>query len=285
MEIRWDSLDEAGWSARLAMAGAAPLQQSWRYGAVAGAMGARVGRALVLDGGREVAVAQVLTRRGLRLVSRGPVWLDCDDPGWRRAVLRRLARAAGPVIATPEQGLGGFGLVPLVTPRHHAVWDLSPDPAALRAAMARKWRADLDRAEGLRLSPAPRALDRLIEAEGRQRGARGYRALPAAFAQGWGPESRVLAWPAQGQIEAAIQVLVHGPWATYHLAWASGAGRAARAHWAMLWAMALWLRGRGVARFDLGDVDTEGAPGLARFKLGCGAGLVRLGATCWVVPG
>ena len=287
MEIVWDSLTETAWNARLAAAGTAPLQQSWRYGAVAAGLGARVGRALVCNDGREVAVVQVLSRRGLRLVSRGPVWLDCTDPDHRRAVLRHLARVPAPVIATPGEGVAGFGLVPLVTPRHHAIWDLGPEPDRLRAAMAPKWRGDLIAAEraGLRLSPSAAALPPLIAAETAQRGQRHYRALPPSFASTWGPSSRVLSWGQGGQTEAAAQVLLHGPWASYHLAWASAAGRAARAHWAMLWSMALWLRARGVCFFDLGDVDTEGAPGLARFKLGTRARLVRLVPTCLVLPG
>ena len=44
------------------------------------------------------------------------------------------------------------------------------------------------------------------------------------------------------------------------------------------------LRAEGVAWLDLGSVDTEAAPGLARFKLGTGAELRRLGATCLVLP-
>ena len=44
------------------------------------------------------------------------------------------------------------------------------------------------------------------------------------------------------------------------------------------------LRAEGVRWLDLGSVDTEAAPGLARFKLGTGAALKRLGATCLVLP-
>ncbi|MGQ0564785.1 MAG: GNAT family N-acetyltransferase [Gemmobacter sp.] len=287
MEIRWDTLAEDAWTDRLAAAGASPLQQSWRYGAVAAGMGARVGRALVRDGAREVAVAQVLARRGMRAVLRGPVWLDCDDADHRRAVLRRLARVPAPFVATPGERVAGAGLVPLITPRHHALWDLTPGPDALRAAMAPKWRADLVRAEGagLHLSAAPQGLEALIAAETAQRGARRYRALPPEVARAWGHGSRVLCWRDGERTEAAVQVLVHCPWASYHLAWASETGRKARALWAMLWAMALLLKAQGVTTLDLGDVDTEAAPGLARFKLGTGARLARLGATCLVLPG
>ena len=47
-------------------------------------------------------------------------------------------------------------------------------------------------------------------------------------------------------------------------------------------AEALWAE--GVHWLDLGSVDSERAPGLARFKLGTGAALKRLGSTCLVLP-
>lgn len=76
----------------------------------------------------------------------------------------------------------------------------------------------------------------------------------------------------------------HGMTATYHLAWASPAARKLAVHQLMLWQAALALRAEGVRWLDLGSVDTEAALGLARFKLGTGAGLRRLGATLMVLP-
>ena len=63
METVWDSLTEDAWNDCIAGAGAALLQQSWRYGTVVAALGARVGRAVIRDGGHEVAVAQAVARR------------------------------------------------------------------------------------------------------------------------------------------------------------------------------------------------------------------------------
>ncbi len=277
MQILWNTLDQSEWTPR---AGSA-LQQSWRYGEVAAGMGARVARALVLDAGREVAVAQVLSRRGMRLCSRGPVWLAKTD---QRAALRRL----GPVLATPEGTVAGFGILPLITPRHHAIWDLRPDLATLRAGMDPKWRGRLTGAErgGIVIADDPEALDPLIAAEAFQRRARGYRTLPGSFSRVWpAKEAMVLSWAPAGHMEAAAMFLIHGTGASYHLSWASDAARAARAHWGILWAAVQRLRARGVVALDLGDVDTEGALGLARFKLGTGAALQRLGSTCLVLPG
>ncbi|MDT8855693.1 GNAT family N-acetyltransferase [Paracoccaceae bacterium Fryx2] len=282
MEILWDNLDSAAWR------GTTPLQQSWEYGQAMAALGAGVRRAQVFLDGQEVARAQVLHRRGLRLILRGPLWLALPEPRARRAVLRRLARHAAPTIATPAEAVPGFGVLPLITPRHHALWDLTPDPAALRAGLSGKWRNRLVRAEAQvaprRANPA-RALEPLLAAEEAQRGQRGYRALPPAFARLWPGSRQVWEWHSAGRMQAAMLILRHGTWASYHIGWAGPAARAAFAHGPMLWQAALALRAEGVRTFDLGDVNAEDAPGLAHFKLGTGAALTPLGPTALVLPG
>jgi lipid II:glycine glycyltransferase (peptidoglycan interpeptide bridge formation enzyme) len=85
-------------------------------------------------------------------------------------------------------------------------------------------------------------------------------------------------------VEAAMCFVVHGASASYHLGWGSDAAKAAGVHGVMLVQAAEALRTEGVRWLDLGSVDTEAAPGLARFKLGTGATLRRLGATCLVLP-
>jgi hypothetical protein len=105
-----------------------PLQQSAPYAAAAAMCGARVrwleGSVLAVERGR------------LRLISR--------VRGLDRAGLRQLARWPGITVATPEAQVAGIGLIPLVTPMHHAVWALGPE---LRAGMARNWRGHLHQAE------------------------------------------------------------------------------------------------------------------------------------------
>ncbi|MDZ4095075.1 MAG: GNAT family N-acetyltransferase [Paracoccaceae bacterium] len=290
MEIAWDTLDEAAWAARLNRADAAPLQQSWGYGVAMAALGATVRRALILVQGQEVALAQVLERRGVRLIGRGPVWLGESGAGLRRAVLRALARRMGPTLATPGEAVAGFGLIPLITPRHHAFWDLTPQLADLRSGLSGKWRNRLLKAEtaqgmrGLQTADAS-AVEALLTAETAQRRARGYRALPADFIRAWPDEVLAWNWHKGGQIRAGMVFLRHGPWASYHIAWADAVARADFVHGPMLWQAMLDLRARGVRGLDLGDVNHEDAPGLARFKLGTGARVTALGATCWVLPG
>jgi hypothetical protein len=255
-------------------AGFVPFQQSAPYAVAAAACGARV---RWLDG-------------GVLAVERGRVRLISRVAGLDRAGLRQLARWPGLTVATPEAAVAGFGLVPLVTPMHHAVWALGPD---LRAGMAGKWRNRLVAAEraGVRVRQGGTAgLEALLAEEGQQRRARGYQALAPGFARAL-PVGALRLWEWRkagagkaGAGQAAMGFVVHGASATYHLGWASEAAKAAGVHGVMLTRAAEALWAEGVRWLDLGSVDTDTAPGLARFKLGTGAVLKRLGATCLVLP-
>ncbi|MDN5788988.1 hypothetical protein [Pseudorhodobacter sp.] len=284
METIWNQLTPVDWQARLGQSGACRLRQSWEFGAAMAALGAQVAHAQVFDDGREVAIVQLLQRRHLRLISQGPVYLGQTD---RRRVLRRLARHGGVTVATPETGLSGWGLIPLITPRFHAIWALDQPVEDLRTGLSGKWRNRLLRAED-RVQPevltAPRDLMQLIMAEAAQRKTRGYRNLPGGMAQVWPGERLVIGWKRRGVMQSGMVFLCHGDCATYHLGWTSDIGRAGFAHGPILWQAALALRARGVVRLDLGEVNTERGAALARFKLGTGAAPVPRGATCLVLP-
>jgi len=286
MRIFWDDLDRGDWTGRLELGRSAALQQSWDYGQAARALGAGVRRARVADGLGEIAVAQVLDRCGLRLINRGPVWLRAVDPAQKRCVLRALAR--GPTLATPEDVVAGFGLVPLLTGRFHAIWALDPSPEALRAGLERRWAGRLAAAGRAGVQAATghgKVLDLLIREEAAQRRRIGYRGLPPDFPRHLPPRAlRLWHWTKDGSTAAAMAFVRHGDAATYQTGWAGPAARRCGVHQAMLWQAALALRDEGVRRIDLGTVDTEAAPGLAHFKLGTGADLRRLGATAWVLP-
>ena len=256
-----------------------PLAQSPAYGLAAAACGAQVFRADLGHGH-----AQVVQRGRVRLISRGPLWQG-GTAAERCAALRRFARWPGVTVVTPEDPLQGFGLIPLVTPLHHAVWDLAGD---LQAGLARNWRNHLGVAErgGVRVTRGDGAvLEALIAAEAVQRGQRRYQALPPGFTRALPPDAlRLWQWRQAGALQAAMAFVVHGSTASYHLAWASDAARAAGAHRVMLMQAAQSLRAEGVRWLDLGSVNTEQALGLAQFKLGTGAALRRLGSTLLVLP-
>jgi len=262
-----------------------PFPQSAPYEHAARACGADACR---LDLG--CGTALVIRRGPMQLVSRGPVWLPDVTASDKRAALRRLARWSGVTLATLPEPLQGFGLIPLITPFHHAIWDLSAD---LRVGMGGKWRNRLVAAEragvrvrqvrGAGLLPGWRAL---VAAGGALRATRRYRAHPETFSLSLPvPSLRLWDWRIGGSTGAAMGFVVHGGTATYHLGWAGPDARARGVHGVMLTCAAEAIWAEGIRTLDLGSVNDQDAPGLAHFKLGTGARPVSLGPTCLVLPG
>lgn len=234
----------------------------------------------------------VLVRRRI-----GPLRLAAAlrAPPLSAAALRGL-RARGLRLCEPDAvaPMRAAGFRQVMTPAHVAELPLAGDAAARRARMAGKWRNRLHRAEaaGLRLREMPfdgPAAAWLIAQEDAQRRARGYRALPARLALAWAATApsaaRLFVAERDGARIAAMLFLIHGRAATYQLGWTGPLGRASSAHHLLLASAADRLADRGIARIDLGTVDTDAAPGLARFKLGAGADLRALGGSWIAVPG
>ena len=264
-----------------------PLRQSWAYGVATQRMGAVIGRAVLRRrGGAEIAMAQVLRRGGVRLITQGPVWLAELDQGEKRRVLGRLAHHPGLTIATPAEPLSGPGLIPLITGRSRALWQIDHPVVEVRRELQGKWRNRLIKAEahvqGRPLRAA--ALAHLIAQEAAQRRARGYQNLPGALALQWPGPRLALGWYSAGGLQAGMVFLIHGAAASYFLGWSSPAARAAFSHGPLLWQAMQRLRDQGVATVDLGDVNTEDGTSLARFKLGTGAQVQTMGATALVLP-
>jgi hypothetical protein len=240
----------------------------------------------------------VVVRRRLPLlgavgtVIRGPCWLPEVPEDERAERLARLAALVEAEAPCPSLPLAGFR--PVATPAHVAEIDLAATPEARRAALAPKWRHALARAGraglGLREEAFRGGPDHwLLAREAEQRRARRYRALPPTFASAFAEASpgaaRLFAAHLDGAPVAAMLVLMHRPVATYHVGWSGPEGRAACAHHLLLAHVADGLAARGFARLDLGAVDTDAAPGLARFKIGGGAAVRALGGSWVRVPG
>jgi hypothetical protein len=286
MDILWDQDCEPEWQARMAGLPYPALRQSWTFGTAMQGLGASVQRAVIFDAGVAVAAAQVLHRRGLRLIGQGPVWLATLEPGQKRRVLRQLARFAGACIATPHDPVVGFGIVPLITPKCYAIWNIDMPPAELRQNLHGKWRNRLLRAEeGCKPVVLTRPkLQELVAYEAAQRVNRGYKNLPGMMAINWPGGELAIGWLQGGELQAGMVFLIHDGRATYFLGWANQAARACFAHGPLLWQAALMLRARGVTAIDLGDVNSETGASLARFKLGTGAEVFAAGATSLVLP-
>lgn len=270
-----------------------PLQQSWAYGEVIEGLGGKVRRLEVRDGDRILAMCQCLRRRiGLpvTLINRGPVWHDGVDAIQRGAALGFLRiRLQGLVLVTPPDqatadSLRASRFRQVMTPSTLAILTLDDQ---MRSRLHGKWRNRLNAAErsslDVRTNSDAGLIRWLLATDAQQQRTRGYRSLPAAFSEAWLRErpSDILVFTAFGRRApvAAMLFLVHGRTATYHVGWTGAAGRAASAHHLLLWSACQHFHNRGLRHLDLGTIDTENAPALARFKLGTGATPVPTGGT------
>ena len=283
-----------------------PMQQHPAYGAASRALGAGALWFEWRDGGRVRGSAQVLSRRWplvgrVALLSRGPAFAPDLAPERARAataaLVETLARSHRGVMVTPEpvdgvDPLAGSGMLRMMTGSHVARLSLEPDLDALRAGLHQKWRNRLKRAEAARLKITRGCLPDdpdhwLLRAEAAQARSRGYARLPQAFSLAWTRQAETLLLTASGRSGpvAGMLFLIHAPWASYHVGWTSDSGRAANAHTLLMWRAIEILKSRKLTAVELGLLDTERTPDLARFKLGTGAASIALGASWLQAPG
>ncbi|WP_158263514.1 GNAT family N-acetyltransferase [Aliiruegeria haliotis] len=289
---------------------ATPLQQHPIYARAMAAQGVRARSFTPIDRAwRGKVSAMILERRwpllgASAVLTRGPVWapevpVDVRRNGLR-SLLGQLRGEFGAVTVTPDlddegDPLEAAGWMSAVTPLSVARIDLTPMPEAMRRRMQQKWRNRLCRAEraGLTVRHAAMPDDPdhwLFRREVAQARDRGYKSLPPAFALAWaragGPRStRLFTAERDGRPLAAMLFLLHGTAASYHIGWNGAEGRRVDAHNLLLWRAMVWMHVRGIQSLELDVIDTETKPGLARFKLGAGANVLRLGATRLSAPG
>ncbi len=292
--------DRRTWEEAAAQARFWPLQQDWDYGLAARWQGNPVLRLLARDAGRASAAVQLVGRTWfglaqLWLALRGPVSLDGREDGMA-ALLGRLPR--GPLRAcllAPERPEAAEtrarwqGRARVYTGHSCAIVDLAAaDEAALRARLHQKWRNRLVAAERgpLRIETAPRGkwIDWIVERYETVRREKGFEGPSKAFV------ARLAELKAQRQTLAIVALagreavagalfVCHGPDASYYVAASSPEGRRANAANLVLWRGLLALKQAGIRRVDLGTIDTDRSPGLARFKLGAGAEPLTLAGT------
>ena len=275
-----------------------PLQQHPQFASALAGIGRPITAMKLPHGGH----AQIMTRRiwptryNLNLVSRGPVWDIVPTPALQWEAIMALRSAGVHIInneCVPSYVMAAACYRRIMTPATVAVLDLRGSYGDWLAAMTAKWRNALRKAEYAGLTVLVEAFSRadhkwILDADQVQQKKRGYRALPSALTHSFSVlnhEGTIVVTAADGdQIIAAMIFLVHGPNATYHVGWTSIAGRAANAHNLCLSTAMDVLADRGVEAIDLGYIDTENTPGLARFKLGSGAKARTLGGTWIAMP-
>ncbi|MGJ8623577.1 MAG: GNAT family N-acetyltransferase [Yoonia sp.] len=225
---------------------------------------------------------------GQKLASRGPVWEravpDCD----RRAALSgcgvRLLNPDAPDHTT----LRPAGFRQIATAASVAELDLRGSHADRQTAMQGKWRNRWRSANKAPVTFRQDGFDLyrhrwLLDADKAQQKQKRFRGMPhqvvTAIAETQPAALRLhLAMHADQPVAATLFIL-HRPVVTYHIGWLSPAARQWSLHHAMLTDAAKLFADTGYHRLDLGLVDTETAPGLARFKIGSGAAVRQLGGT------
>lgn len=259
-----------------------PLQQHQDFGTALKRLGTDVTRVDIAG----AAPTQVIKRFGIAFASRGPVWTSEDPAALRRSPLRVINAER------PSDLYRQAGFRQIMTPAHVAELDLQDADwiAQAQGKWRNAWRKSAKCNLKLQEKPFdPVRHDWLLAEDRKQQRHKNYRALPHSIIHAYAAirPGNVTVFTAQKkkEIVAAMLFMRHGQVATYHLGWSNAEGRATNAHYALLKSAADFFRSREVTRLDLGTVDTENAPGLARFKIGSGAQVRGLGGTWLRIPG
>lgn len=265
---------------------ALPLQQHPHFGAALARFGRTVRFVDVAGAVPVLAVRQF----GQLMASRGPVWLEAPHAMALRGAGLRLINADVP----QDDLLRRAGFRRLMTDAHVAELDLTGTSEARQYAMKPKWRAAWQMAQDTPMDCRWQQYDRqihawLLRADLAQQHRKRFRGLPHtlidACAAGQPGAVQVLVALEKDTPVAGMLFLLHAPVATYHIGWTSARGRQLSAHHHMIMIAADYLAISGFRRLDLGLLETDTAPGLARFKIGTGARVRSLGGTWLRLPG
>ncbi|WP_164658638.1 GNAT family N-acetyltransferase [Tropicibacter sp. Alg240-R139] len=227
-------------------------------------------------------------------MKRGPLLMLSRYQTKTQDLPKVLAGFRGPILLNPDRfdpDLSQIGALPLFSPATCAELDLTGD---LRARLHQKWRNRLKQAEQQNLRVARQNMPTdphhwLLKEDAHRQRHRGYRNWPAAltcaFAERNPGQAKLFTAFVGKSPVAGLLLLRHGSVATYHVSHTIAQGRHLCAQNLLMWQAMTWAARKGLQRLDLGVISTEDAPGLARFKLGTGAQMRRLGGTwLWWPP-
>ncbi len=260
-----------------------PLQQHPTFGTVLGLIGTRIER-IDLHG---AAPTQIIRRFGLGFAPRGPVWVRENPDALRNSPIRVLNAEQ------PGQIYRQAGFRQIMTAAYVAELDLRGTPDTRQAKLHGKWRNAWRKSQRCKLKLHQTRFDPalhgwLLQADRDQQQAKRFRALPHSIIHAYAAISPrdVIVFTAKQKhdVIAAMLFLQHSPVVTYHLGCTGETGRVCNAHHALLLHAADHFAENGFTRLDLGTVDTENTPGLARFKIGSGATVRPLGGTWLRLP-
>lgn len=266
-----------------------PLTQSPAYAATLELLGVPHWSISDDDCAHMLVMARTFGPLQLSATMSGPVWQTTDRTAqvdFLRASNLHLINADG---ATAAGTLRRAGFIRVMTPAHVAVLDLMQD---LAAAMAPKWRnawrqsqTKAVKIKASRFDPTRDAW--LLALEDAQQLAARYQGYPRAFHEALAAANpndvHIYSAVQDGQPIAAMLFVTHAPTVTYQVGWTSPEGRGRKSHHHLLIRAAQDFAAQGYLTMDLGQIDTQRAPGLARFKWGSGARIIATGGT-WLRP-
>ena len=272
-----------------------PLQQSPEFARALALLG-HDARIDALQGcGHVLVVTRRIAALGdLRFASRGPLFHADATADDRVAALRAARLRVLNAEETDPTDLRRAGFVQVLSGATLAVLRLNATDAHPLTLAHGKWRnaARQGAMAGLRIRQRLLCPDRdgwLLEADLAQQRSKRFRALPHAVTLAYSranPGDAVIFTASEGPTPVAAMVFLrHGAAATYQIGWSGPRGRRLRAHHVLLVEACRRFAAMGVQEIDLGTIDTEATPGLARFKLGSGATARRLGGTWVRLPG
>jgi lipid II:glycine glycyltransferase (peptidoglycan interpeptide bridge formation enzyme) len=292
------------WRCALAQGDRVPLEQSWGYGeAVARRYGAKITRLFIHPAPESppVACVQVLQKRGITQILRGPVFLSPLSLPEKKQVIQTLRhhyRWHGLTLLFPDlpdtpdhRSLLRQSRLLRVQAGYQTVYvDLAKALETLQAACRTSWRQDLRQAlswedvDIVRVSQhAP--LEWFLDAHEAFRKTTKIKAPSRAFLltlyQNFlsHQEGMILLAKHKGPYQAGIMILSHGNTATYFAGVTTQGGRMIKANHRLLWHAMDLLQQQGIRWLDLCGLNSKTMPGVTHFKRGLRGEEVRLCGT------
>lgn len=290
---------------------AAPVVQGWRWGEFTSRWFGSPVRLQIVADGRMLGLCQLAPRApGVMWGAGAPVMEEAASDADRLRVLDALRRWCGrklilPLLAPHSAREGWKRAVEeaegSVRPRPDldamagtVVLELGREPEAIRAAMDGKWRYELRQAEDADLEVERAEADAGVGVlYGMYRELADEKGFAPVFsgpeiravAEVYGADCHVYLARSGGEVCGGALAVRDGSRALYLLGATDSVGRDASAGYLLQWEMLHGLREAGVRHYDLGGVDEDENPGVARFKLRMGGRHVEFPCPFAVVGG
>jgi lipid II:glycine glycyltransferase (peptidoglycan interpeptide bridge formation enzyme) len=310
LKIIFNQMGAKEWDSLLEKAAFCALQQDWSYGAILRQLGAGVDRAVIYKDDVPLAMVQIIQRKFLKFfdvstIHRGPVFIGDIVKEDQELIVEKILKEyprkfKNFCIITPEEDSSVFlkeGRRQIYTGHSTNVLDLTKPEEELWGELSSKNRNKIRKAQknNLKFTISDYRDDHMnfiLGEELKQQKSVGYSGLPPDFTVLYGELSgqkskvikekviTVFAYkdnktPHDLPIAGAV-CLLHGNCATYHIGWNGSEGRKLQAMNHVLWQMIKKLKMMNIKYLDLGGLNTDKAPDIARFKLSFGGKLKSL---------